>query len=119
VKRRNTGPSRSTRGLVAARSGGVCELVCFLAAVHVHHRRPRRAGGSSLADTNSASNLLHLCMFHHEAVEANRSWAYEWGLILSAGADPAQVPVRGTRHDSGPVWLLPDGSWLRYEEVVT
>lgn len=116
-RQRDTGPVRSVRDLIAERSGGICEMACFLAAVHVHHRRPRRIGGSSAPDTNSASNLLKLCMFHHEAIEANRSWAYEWGLILSANADPARIPVRGTRYDAGPVWLLQDGFWLPFAEA--
>jgi 5-methylcytosine-specific restriction enzyme A len=76
---------------------------CDQRAGHIHHRRPRRLGGSRRADTNRPSNLLHLCADHHTAVESLRTRAYALGLLLPAGADPAASPVfrRG-------VWMLLD-----------
>jgi 5-methylcytosine-specific restriction protein A len=108
ARRRDTGPARAVRELVAQRSGGRCEVTgCDQPAEHLHHRRPRRLGGSRRADTNRPSNLLHLCADHHTAVESLRTRAYALGLLLPAGADPAASPVlrRG-------VWVLlgDDGS---------
>jgi 5-methylcytosine-specific restriction protein A len=93
-KRSDTGPARAVRELVHARSGGRCEATgCGRRAAHIHHRRPRRLGGSRRADTNRASNLLHLCAEHHAAVESLRTRAYALGMLLRDGADPAAAPV--------------------------
>lgn len=105
TRRRSTGPSLSVRQLVEARSGGRCEFAaCPSGGVHDHHRRPRRMGGSKAADTNTAANLLKLCLPHHEWVESNRAAATEMGLLLPSTADPSAVPVY-TRHSAQPVLL--------------
>lgn len=79
----------------------------------VHHRLPRRLGGSRRPDVASVSNLLLLCEPCHLTVESLRAVSYAHGLLLPDGADPASVPVllRGTRR----VLLTTDG---RYEEAV-
>lgn len=96
---RSTGPSRAVVDLVYERAQYFCELdtasVGPLRGVdhHIHHRRPRRAGGSRAADTNSPSNLMLLCPPCHEVIEIQRADAYAGGWLLHAGQDPAQVPV--------------------------
>lgn len=113
---RNTGPTKSERDPVRARSGGRCEMTaCTREAVHIHHRRPRRMGGSTAPDVNGAANLLHVCRWHHEWIESHRAEAMRLGLLLSARANPLRVPAQ-LRHDEEPIWLLPDGSWITYLE---
>ncbi|GAA0550213.1 hypothetical protein GCM10010172_35400 [Paractinoplanes ferrugineus] len=107
---RNTGPLAAVLRILAARSEGLCEFwQCLEDAAHTHHRRPRRMGGSSVSDTNQPSNLLRLCPDHHEWVESQRAKALELGLLLHAGAVPAEVPVL-TRH--GEVFLIDDGTYV-------
>ncbi len=114
---RRTDPKPAERDVVRGRSGGVCEFrACTRGAEQMHHRRPRRMGGSTAPDVNGAANLVDLCAWHHRWVEFHRTAAEALGLLLSARADPLRVPVL-TRHDEQPVWLLPDGTWLRFEEA--
>lgn len=96
---RKTGPSDEVVDLVLERAQYSCELdgaqigdrrgVDF----HVHHRRPRRMGGSQQADTNAPQNLLILCPDCHSTVESERTAAYAGGWLVRQGADPARVPV--------------------------
>lgn len=89
------------------RSGGDCELCGLQIASQIHHRRPRASGGSRREDTNSAANLLHVCLTCHAHIESGRTSALVFGLLLTQQQDPASEPVqlRGVW-----VWLLPDGS---------
>lgn len=97
--RRATGPDRLTVEAVWDRAGGRCEISGVPLSGergrdwHVHHRRPRRMGGSRLADTNSVENLLLLSPEAHEHVEKNRTEAYERGWLVRQDAIPAAVPV--------------------------
>jgi hypothetical protein len=94
-KRTYTGPSKSTLHVIDQRSQGSCEFPeCSSPAVHTHHRRPRRAGGTKRPETNLPSNLIRLCLAHHEWVESNRTEALALGMLLHDSADPAEVPVR-------------------------
>jgi 5-methylcytosine-specific restriction protein A len=110
-RRRATGPTDATRQLVAERSGGYCERCgrALAAAVpmSVHHRKPRRAGGTSDPAVNAVSNLVAVCgsgvTFCHGEIESRRSEAYADGWLLHAGQDPAEVPVRLR---GGPLVLL-------------
>lgn len=100
-KARYTGPSKSTLLLLEQRSSGKCEFPdCAAPAVHTHHRRPRRAGGTRRPETNLPSNLLRLCMEHHEWIESNRTASLEMGMLLHASDNPATVPVRGVGGDA-------------------
>jgi 5-methylcytosine-specific restriction protein A len=122
ARRRDTGPQRGVVDAVYERAQHCCEL-CTLAVGpvrgtdhHLHHRRPRRAGGSSDPATNWPSNILLLCPGCHETVESHRTAAYEAGWLVRAGDDPAAVPVliwRGTRG----VLLTPDGEYAATEGV--
>jgi hypothetical protein len=107
---RSTGPTARVLRILAARSDGLCEFwQCLDDAVHTHHRRPRRMGGSSAPDTNLASNLLRLCPTHHDWIESQRIRALELGLLLHAAADPLRAPVL-LRY--GTVLLGNDGTWI-------
>lgn len=96
---RNTGPAVEVVDAVYARAGFSCEL-CGAAVGdrrgvdhHIHHRRPRRMGGSKAADTNSPVNLLLLDPSCHDRVEKERTAAYEGGWLVRQDEDPAAVPV--------------------------
>jgi len=108
--RRKTGPTDMTRQVVLERCGGYCERCgrnLSGAAVSVHHRRPRRAGGTSDPAVNTAANLAILCGSGvtgcHGEVESHRTQGYADGWLLHAGQDPAQVPVRLR---GGPLMML-------------
>lgn len=94
-----TGPAPEVVHMVYERAGYCCELcganVGDRRGVdhHVHHRRPRRMGGSQLLDTNRPQNLLLLCPSCHETVESQRSTGYEGGWLVRQSDDPATVPV--------------------------
>lgn len=96
--RRDTGPTREVRQLVAARSGGSCEIArpgsCQHLATDQHHRRPRGAGGSRRDDTNVPSNLLCACRGCHSWVESNRQTALAFGWLLGQHQRPAASPVQ-------------------------
>lgn len=78
------GFSPEVRRIVAARSGGVCEIGdCVAAAVHMHHRRPRGLGGTSVAWVNKAANCLHTCLDHHAYIENHRTQSMVQGLLIS------------------------------------
>ena len=97
--RRSTGPDRLTVEAVWDRAGGRCEISGVplsgerSVGWHVHHRRPRRMGGSRLDDTNSIENVMLLSPEAHEYVERNRTEAYERGWLVRQQDIPAAVPV--------------------------
>lgn len=102
-----------TLHLLLTRSGGRCEArtpACLgdrirgyslhrlsRSQVSIHHRRPRRMGGSRLADTHTLANLLLLCgsgtVGCHGAIESQRTTALDRGYLLHQGAEPAQEPL--------------------------
>lgn len=98
---RDTGPSKTTRDIVWARAGGRCELCGEALAgpvgFSVHHRLPRRMGGSRRPELNTPANLLVVCGSGttgcHGRIESRREQAYTEGLLLHDGQDPATVPV--------------------------
>lgn len=105
ARRRDTGPTVATRALVLDRAAGCCELCGRLLhdgyewlEVHsFHHRQPRGAGGTSLAEVNSPANLLLLCGTGtegcHGFIEAHRTSAEAEGWLVRRPQDPAAVPV--------------------------
>jgi 5-methylcytosine-specific restriction protein A len=60
---------------------------------HIHHRRPRAAGGTSRPETNLPSNLLLLCPPCHQAIESRRAEALDAGWLVPQSADPAEASV--------------------------
>jgi hypothetical protein len=100
------------RAVVVARSGGDCEIRfegCEGRGSELSHRLARGAGGrhrEAREEVDRASNLVHACWVCHRAVEARPRVAYERGLKLHAGADPAREYVWLLAHDVGePVYL--------------
>lgn len=78
-----------------------------------HHRQPRGMGGSALAVQHELANLLLVCgdgvAGCHGWIEAYRDEAYDRGLLVRRGLDPAQVPV--TLAGGRQVLLDPDGGF--------
>lgn len=116
--RASTGPARDVVDAVAERAGHSCEI-CSAAVgptrgvdFHIHHRRPRAAGGSRREDTNLPSNLLLLCPDDHMFVEANRTGALAAGWLVPHRADPAQIAV--IIHGPRRVYLSPDGQYAAH-----
>ena len=105
---RRTGPTPKVVALVRERSGGLCEICGFAEVQQIHHRLPRRAGGTRNPAINYTSNLLGLCALDHALVESKRERAIEEGHVVPSYADPKTTPVlyRGT-------WRLLDdeGGW--------
>lgn len=100
----------SSRQVVKARSGMRCEK-CGRSTKwegsEVHHRLPRRMGGTSLVAINSPANLINLCKPCHAAIESDRTVAYRNGWLLHAVDDPSQRIIR--MYD-GWHYLADDGS---------
>ena len=110
---RDTGPDAGTRALVVTRAGGRCErcgAVPF-GIFSIHHRLPRRMGGTSDPAVNGAANLVYLCGSGttgcHGEMESQRNVAYLAGLLLRSGQDPASEPVKLCY---GWVYLTPEGT---------
>lgn len=85
---------REGRRLVAARSGGLCEVCALAVAREWHHRQNRSQGG-----TWAASNGMHLCRWDHQWITEHPEQSYRNGWSVRSGHDPAAVPVlrRGKR----------------------
>ena len=92
---RLTGPDALALETVAERDGACCarcaQPVTGQRGVdfHVHHRRPRRAGGDGRPDVNLPSNLVLLHPSCHTHVEAHRAVAYDLGFLLRSNDVPA------------------------------
>lgn len=117
---RSTGPDRLTVEALYERAERRCEL-CGAPVQgergrhhHVHHRRPRRMGGSQLSDTNELVNLLLLDAACHELVERERTAAYEGGWLVRQSDDPSAVPVLVRAQ---LVLLTDDGQYRPVESV--
>lgn len=122
---RDTGPTKTTRELVWARAGGRCELcggsLAGVVGFSIHHRLPRRMGGTRRPEVNTPANLLLVCGSAtspdgcHQRIESNRTQAYTDGLLLHEGADPATVPTLLTNpaRSAWPqlLWLTVDGTY--------
>jgi 5-methylcytosine-specific restriction protein A len=119
-KSRSTGPARAVVGLVLARDGGRC-LRCnrFVGPERgvdfsLHHRLPRRSGGSRRPELNMPANLVTLCGSAttlggcHAAVESGRTAALAGGWLLHADQVPSSVPLHAWW---GPVLLDDRGRW--------
>ena len=116
---RPTGPSTDVVEALYERAGWSCE-VCTAAVGprrgvdhHVHHRRPRGAGGTRRTDTNDISNLLLLDPSCHAMVESERDGAYGGGWLVRQSADPATERVL----IAGKWWVLltPEGGYKTLE----
>lgn len=114
---RGTGPAQDVVEAVYERARWACE--CCGSAVgprrgsehHIHHRRPRAAGGSRRPDTNLPSNLLLLCPPCHDDIESHRAVALSHGLLVVQVDDPATTAVL-IRRDRW-FYLTRDGRYSR------
>lgn len=111
------------REAVYLRSGDRCEVAATNACRarggwfdgvdgrSLHHRRPRRMGGTRAIDIHDPANLLAVCgngtRGCHGWIESNRLAAKENGWLLGAGADP--VSRACTVRDGRIVLLRLDG----------
>lgn len=119
----STGPDRATVAVVYERAQHGCERCAEHVGPergvdhHIHHRRPRAAGGSKRDDTNSPANLVLICPDCHSEVESYREAAYAEGWLVRQTGDPAEVPIlieRGNRW----VLLSPLGLYLPAAPIV-
>lgn len=112
---RGTGPASDVVDAVYERAVWSCEI-CGLGVGpkrgtdhHIHHRRPRAAGGSRREDTNLPSNLLLLCPPCHAGVESRRGESLDAGWLVPQSADPAETAVLITRDRW--LYLAVDGTY--------
>ncbi len=91
MKHRRSDFPPAVRKMVAARSGGVCELCGDEPAVHHHHRRLRHRAGPG--DTHGVANGLHMCTRCHDQAHRDPKYATRMGVIVPSGFDPATEPV--------------------------
>jgi len=78
---------------VQQRSRGRCER-CLLPAPKgvLHHRQPRGMGGSTDVP-HAPANVMLLHDSCHRWLHAHPQRAYQEGLLVKHGTDPATVPV--------------------------
>jgi 5-methylcytosine-specific restriction enzyme A len=107
--RRDTGPDRATRDLVAERDAGCVNCGIGPYGLQVHHRKPRRMGGRTDPRINAPSNLISLCQACHTWVELRRTEALDMGLLVRENDDPRKVPV--PHAELGLVFLDDAGGW--------
>jgi hypothetical protein len=94
------GSQSQGRTIVAARSGGLCEICALAPAREWHHRKNRSQGG-----TWAASNGMHLCGADHAYITEHPEQAAANGWTVKSYEDPTTEPVlrRGK-------WMLLDDS---------
>ncbi len=84
---------------LTARSGGVCEIAlhgCTTVATDPCHRVKQGMGGrhgDAKAANNALSNLMHGCRPCHQWTHSRSVEAYEMGIRLREGFDPASEPA--------------------------
>ena len=59
----------------------------------IHHRKPRRMGGTTEQAINAPANLIWLCRNCHEWIESNRLHAVKMGWLVAANEEPKDVPL--------------------------
>ena len=96
--------------ILASHPGCVC---CGQPATELHHRAPRRAGGTRRPDVGAAHNGLPMCQRAHAWTESHRAHATRLGWLLH-DPDPA-VPFWTVRlgwcrwvllDDGPPCWCI-------------
>jgi rubrerythrin len=108
---KNTGPSLAVRQLVIDRKQRIC-LRCHYPGEVIHHRRPRKRGGTKRPEINAPENLVWICNMCHEVLESYRDLAYNTGWLVKEGIEePAEVPLCDTA--GRWFWLTEDGGMNR------
>jgi hypothetical protein len=109
------------RATVLSRDKGRC-VRCGMSVLNrpssVHHRLPRRMGGTKDERSADPRNLVTLCdeppaPACHREVESYRSLAYETGWLIRS-YDDLDTPL--ITKDGRRVYLLTEYPW-RYEEI--
>lgn len=105
--RRYTGPTRECVDLVLERACYCCEVCGSPCADQrgtdwsIHHRRPRKMGGTRWVGINLPSNCMLVCgsgtTLCHGVIENHRAGAVAAGWLVLSRTDPAQVAVLITR----------------------
>lgn len=100
--------------IVRERDSHAC-MACGAFAEDVHHRKPRKAGGTSdPVVAYSPLNLACLCRRHHSACHGEHSEMHDRGFMLRGAEDPASVPVYvAAEFGAERFWLLPNGEYSR------
>lgn len=102
-----TGPSTDVRLLVLGRDHWLCLRCNASTGLEIHHRCPRRSGGTSALSVNFPENLVSLCVNCHRWVESQRYAAKMAGYLLSTPDRAQAVPLQ---HCDGWTWYrLVDG----------
>ncbi len=91
---KKTGPTPAQREVVDKRAKGRCERCGGVGYGQVHHRQPRKMGGTSRPGTNLPSNLLRLCRACHEGVEKWRARSIWLGWLVPEPTYPGSVAVK-------------------------
>jgi hypothetical protein len=113
---KSTGPSLAVRQLVIERSDWGCLRCRQARGAQIHHRRPRKSGGTSRPEINSPENLAFLCLNCHIWVEHNREAAKATGWLVPEGVDgPLEVPLMDLR---GNRFFLTEEGEIRYLPTV-
>jgi len=122
MAKRYTGATPLVRMSVVMRGGGKCEIcnksLNSVTYVSLHHRKPRKMGGSKDMSLNEASNLMMICGSGtsgcHGYVESNREVSYENGWLVHSFEESASKPVliRSTK-----VLLDNQGGYVAIKEV--
>lgn len=115
---RRTGPTQEQKMVVLTRSRSMCErcgVTLYNRPSDIHHRHPRKMGGTKAEWINQPANLVHLCSDDprtgyvgcHTFIERNREEAKDTGWLVSH-REPVDVPVK----DVAGIWweLDNDGS---------
>ncbi len=101
---------RLARQVIAARSNGRCEACGVARGQEASHRVARGMGGAGTRGRDSSDcpvNLTWICTPCHRWVEANPARAYERGMKVRRGYDPAVTPVLvHTPYGFGAEWVL-------------
>lgn len=89
----------------------------------IHHRRPRGAGGTSVAWVNNAANLIILCGSGttgcHGWVESHRADARASGFLVPLNGIQKADEVAIKHHLLGLVLLTDEGGWVPSNEGPT
>jgi hypothetical protein len=88
----NTGPTPAQRDAILARDWYAC-VRCGMSGEQIHHRAPRKMGGSRHPLMNSFPNLVLLCGSCHRWVESERDRARVDGFLLRSPEDGPFVPL--------------------------
>jgi 5-methylcytosine-specific restriction protein A len=87
--------TEKTRALIMARFDGRC-YYCGLRVEgngQIHHRLPRRLGGSGSLLVSDIANGVYLHGRCHDRIESQREKAIINGWILKMGSDPTVIPI--------------------------